>query len=165
MAEKGTMRGTLVLRELETPKGPYSYGSQTGGTMALLLPYRKRMGAVQYLMRREFIPCWDSHMDTCGIAVLGPLEALEAMLAETLKLEAGYAVKPEEIRSLGVCAADRHTDTTCYLYAVDLSRHNAGEEKLEVSEELTFWGTAQDILESVDSQLIACYAKAQYLII
>lgn len=165
MPEPGTMKGALVLKEAQTPKGVYGYGSQTGGEMALVLPYRKKLGVVQYLLRREFIPCWDSHMDTCGMAVLGPREELEALLAEALKRESGYTVTTEEIRSLGVCATDRYTDTTCFLYAVDLSWHNPGEEKLEISEELTFWGTAEDILESVDSQLIACYAKAQYLVL
>lgn len=41
MPEPGTMKGALVLKEAQTPKGVYGYGSQTGGEMALVLPYRK----------------------------------------------------------------------------------------------------------------------------
>lgn len=155
----------VVLKEAETPKGPYVYASHSGGMMAILLPYRKKMGATQYLLRRELIPCWDSHMDICGMAVYGEHSTLENQLIAMLKKEAGYQVSANELKCLGVCATDRHIDTTCFLYAVDLSRHNVSEEKLEVAEEMTFWGEAEDVLESVDSQLITCYAKAQYLVL
>lgn len=164
MANANIFKGALILKETQTPQGPYVYGSQTGGAMAILLPYRKKMGAVQYLLRREYIPCWDSHMDTCGIAVLGAQESLETLLVETLKKEAGYIVKPDALNPLGACATDRYADTTCYLYAVDVTKHSITEERLEISEEMTYWGSAEDILESVDSQLITCYAKAQYLL-
>ncbi len=158
-------RSALVLKEAVTPKGSYAYASQTGGMMAVLLPYRKKMGAAQYLLRRELIPCWDSHMDICGIAVLGEQSELEKLLVEAIKQESGYQVSVGELKCMGVCATDRFTDTTCFLYAVDLTRHSGAEEKLEVEEEMTFWGTTEDVLESVDSQLIACYAKTQYLVI
>lgn len=165
MSDSMKTQGALVLKEASTPKGPYVYASQLGGMMAVLLPYRKRMGSAQYLLRRELIPCWDSHMDICGIGVIGEQGALEGLLIETLKAESGYQITPNELKCLGVCAADRYTDTTCFLYAVDLTRRGVAEEKLEVAEEMTFWGTAEDVLESVDSQLITCYAKAQYLVL
>lgn len=165
MSDMMKATSSLVLKEVATPKGSYVYASQTGGMMAVLLPYRKKMGVVQYLLRRELIPCWDSHMDICGIGVIGPQNELEKLLVATLERESGYHVAPGELKCMGVCAADRFTDTTCFLYAVDLTRHNPSEEKLEVQEEMTFWGTAEDVLESVDSQLIACYAKTQYLVL
>jgi len=165
MTDSMKMQGAVVLKEATTPKGPYVYASQLGGMMAILLPYRKKMGTAQYLLRRELIPCWDSHMDICGIGVFGEHSALEGLLIETLKKESGYQITSNELKCLGVCATDRYTDTTCFLYAVDLSRHGASEEKLEVAEEMTFWGEAQDVLESVDSQLITCFAKAQYLVL
>lgn len=165
MTDAMKMQGALVLKEAITPKGSYVYASQLGGMMAVLLPYRKKLGVDQYLLRRELIPCWDNHMDICGISVLGEQTLLESLLIETLKKESGYRVTANELKCLGVCATDRYTDTTCFLYAVDLSRHGAGEEKLEVAEEMTFWGESQDILESVDSQLITCFAKAQYLVL
>lgn len=165
MAELMGVQGAIVLKETDTPKGPYVYASQLGGMMAILLPYRKKMGVDQYLLRRELIPCWDNHMDICGISVMGEHHALEGLLIEALKKEAGYRIVPDELKSLGVCATDRYSDTTCFLYAVDLSRHGIGEEKLEVAEEMSFWGEKKDVLESVDSQLITCFAKAQYLIL
>ncbi len=165
MSDSMKTKGAVVLKEVSTPKGPYVYASQLGGMMAVLLPYRKRMGAVQYLLRRELIPCWDNHTDVCGIGVIGEQDTLEALLIETLSQESGYQISPNELKCLGVCATDRYTDTSCFLYAVDLSRHGASEEKLEVEEEMTFWGEAEDILESVDSQLITCYAKAHYLVL
>lgn len=165
MSDSMKTQGALVLKESETPIGPYVYASQLGGMMALILPYRKKMGTAQYLLRRELIPCWDSHMDICGISVMGEQSQLETLLIEALKNESGYQVTPGELKCLGVCATDRFTDTTCFLYAVDLSRRGIAEEKLEVAEEMSFWGTAEDVLESVDSQLITCYAKAQYLVL
>ncbi len=158
-------KSQLVLKEAATPKGTYVYASQNGGMMAVLLPFRKKMGTAQYLLRRELIPCWDSHLDICGIGVMGLQSELEKLLVEVIKKEAGYQIAPGELKCLGVCATDRFADTTCFLYAVDLTRHRPAEEKLEVQEEMTFWGTAEDVLESVDSQLIACYAKAQYLVL
>lgn len=165
MSDMMKTKSQLVLKEATTPKGSYVYASQTGGMMAVLLPFRKKMGALQYLLRRELIPCWDSHLDICGIGVIGQQNELEMLLVEVIKKETGYQIAPAELKCLGVCATDRFADTTCFLYAVDLSRHNSAEEKLEVEEEMTFWGTAEDVLESVDSQLIACYAKAQYLVL
>lgn len=165
MSDSMKTKGAVVLKEMTTPNGPYVYASQLGGMMAVLLPYRKKRGVAQYLLRREMIPCWDSHMDVCGIGVIGEQGTLEDLLIETLKQESGYQVSKNDLKCLGVCATDRYADTTCFLYAVDLSRRGAGEEKLEVAEEMTFWGEAEEVLESVDSQLITCFAKAQYLVL
>lgn len=165
MSDSMKTKGAVVLKETNTPNGPYVYASQLGGMMALLLPYRKKMGTPQYMLRRELVPCWDNHMDICGIAVIGEQNDLESLLIDTLKKESGYQISARELKCLGVCATDRYSDTTCFLYAVDLTRHGVSEEKLEVKEEMTFWGEAQEILESVDSQLITCFAKAQYLVL
>lgn len=155
----------LQLKEIESPKGAYAYARYGSGTQGLLLPYRRKLGAVQYLLRRALIPSWDSHTDICGIAVNGESDQVEALLGEALNAETGYGLKPGDLKSLGVCACDRRTDTTCYLYAVDLSRRDPAEEKLSVAEEMTFWGTEEDVLESLDSQLIACLAKLKYMVL
>jgi len=158
---------SVNLKEVDTHKGAYGFAhyKPSEGSMALLLPYRKKVGSAHFLLRRELIPCWDTHTDICGIAIYGAAESVEGQLVEALKNEAGYTVKASELKSLGVCACDRITDTVCYLYTVDLSRHDAVEEKLTVDENITFWGSAEEVLESLDSQLITCLAKLRYLLL
>lgn len=131
---------------------------------ALVLPYRKKMGQSQYLLHKELIPAWDQEMDMCGICISGPLVSIEAHILEVLKNEFGYIGELSEISSLGVCAGDRQTSNTYYLYAIDLSKAKVSDPALKDNTEHHFWATDQILLESIDAQLITCYAKIQYLL-
>lgn len=142
-------------------------------TMGLVLPYRKKMGQTHYLLHRELIPNWDQQSDICGLVVEGTPESLETKLVELLNKQYGLAVEANAIRSLGVCASGRDSEDTYYLYGVDVTKVK-GVELITAEEappadgasaDSLFWADAELLLESVDAQLIACYAKVGHLLV
>ncbi len=52
----------------ENEKYIYTHEEISGGKRIVVLPFRKKIGGRQFLLRREFIPCWDSHTDVCAIS-------------------------------------------------------------------------------------------------
>ena len=138
--------------------------------MALILPYRKKMGNYQFLLKRALILKWDKHPDVSGIAAYGPEMSIEESLAEIIESEAGYKVNPNEFKNLGLCATSRDSETICQLYAVDMQYNKSSDRDIPekiIDEEVEgmFWGDDEILLESLDSQLMACYAKAQFLLL
>lgn len=131
----------------------------------LLLPYRKKMNQLQYLLQKALIPQWDQRKDICGISIQAELENVETEILNVLKNSFGYQVDPININSLGVCAGDRTTSNTYYLYAVDLTKAKSTDDSLHEESDLHFWAPDSILLESIDAQLIACYAKIQYILI
>lgn len=131
--------------------------------MALILPFRKKITSTEYLLCRENIPCWDKHPDICGIAVSGLEKDLETLLVKKLGEESGYILEANEIHYLGLCAADRRTNTIYHLYTADLSHHKVKDEFFDEHSTQLFWASTERIMESLDSQLIAAYAKLYYL--
>lgn len=131
---------------------------------AMVLPYRKKLGQTQYLLHKELIPNWDQQMDMCGISISGPLETIETKILDVLKTEFGFIGELADINGLGVCMGDRTVTQTYYLYAIDLSKAKISDSKLQNDSEHHFWATDQILLESIDAQLITCYAKIQYLL-
>ncbi len=131
----------------------------------LMLPYRKKLNQLQYLLQKSLIPEWDQRKDICGISLQVELENVEAEIIEVLISTYGYLVDPININSLGVCAGDRTTSSTYYLYAVDLTKAKSVDDSLHEDSDLHFWAPAQILLESIDAQLIACYAKIQYILV
>lgn len=138
--------------------------------MALILPYRKKMGSYQFLLKRALILKWDKHPDVSGIVAYGSENGIEKSLVEIIESESGYKVAPSEFNNLGLCATSRDSEMICQLYAIDLQYNRTSEVDIPeeiISEEMEgmFWGDEEILLESLDSQLIACYAKAQYLLL
>jgi hypothetical protein len=138
--------------------------------MALILPYRKKMGSYQFLMKRALILKWDKHPDVSGIVSYGPEKSIEESLVEILQSEAGYKVDSDAFKYLGLCATSRDSEMICQLYAVDLQYNKTSDRDIPekiIAEEVEgmFWGDQEILLESLDSQLIACYAKARYLLL
>lgn len=132
---------------------------------ALVLPYRKKLGQTQYLLHKELIPSWDNEMDICGICIEGNLETLESQILDKLKSEYGYTGDLNDLSSLGVCAGDRIGNKTYYLYALDLTKAKVVDQTLQENTDHQFWATDQILLESIDAQMITCYARIQYLLL
>lgn len=155
----------ISVRETVKENSAYIYTHEeiSGGIRILVLPFRKKRGGRQFLLRREFIPCWDSHTDVCGISSKVIDENPEQTAANEVKKDAGYEVKVSELIQLGVVSASKSSDTTYYLYGVDLSKKDIEQEKLEVKEDISFWGDEDDIMDSIDAQLVACYGKLRHL--
>ncbi len=129
--------------------------------MSMILPFRKKGTAIHYLVKREFIPGWDQHPDLCGISTLVADETRELALVELLKIEIGITTDENELIRLGVCAVKRSSDHICYLYSVDLSKR---VDSIEKDLGGYVWITDEKVMESIDPQLLSCYAKLRYLI-
>jgi hypothetical protein len=132
---------------------------------ALVVPYRKKLGQTQYLLHKELIPTWDNEMDMCGICVDGTLDKIELQILEKIKSEYGYIGEVDDINALGVCAGDRVGNKTYYLYALDLTKAKVHDASLQENTDHQFWATDQILLESIDAQMITCYARIQYLLL
>lgn len=131
---------------------------------ALVLPFRKKMTQTQYLLHRDLIPAWDQEKDLCGILIEGEHSSIEEEIIKELNMHFGYKTELSNVLSLGVCAGDRSLSNTYYLYAVDLTKAKISDPKLNEPTDEHFWALEETLLESLDPQLIACYAKIQFLL-
>lgn len=106
----------------------YSHETRSDGRIVAVLPYRFHGPAREYLLRVEVTPCWS--MEAVPSAVTGGVDGREtasvAVLRE-LREETGYDVSVEHLESLGECRGTKSTDTTYYLYAVDVTGMEQGE--------------------------------------
>lgn len=131
-------------------------------SMSMILPYRRKGTQIQFLVKSAFIPGWDQHPDLCGIATNVAGDMFEDAILETLKKEASINVEQKDLIRLGVCAVKRSSDHICYLYALDMSKKNEGIDALLES---YTWIDDDKMMESIDPQLLACYAKLKYLVL
>lgn len=162
---KNTFKKPLGFKTVALNEKEYSFLDVEGslGYMALVLPLRRKLTHIDYMLCRENIPYWDNHPDICGIAVYGEEKNLENLLIEKLNTETGYILDSSDLKPLGFCAADRYSNTICKLYTIDLSQYKLKDDFFDESKFNIFWGTDENIVESLDAQLIACYAKIKYL--
>lgn len=138
---------------------------------AMVLPYQKRLNRVHYLIHRELVPAWDEASDLCGLMVHGSELSMDQDISKYLSDTYDLKISAADLKMLGVCATDRHSDHFCFLYAVDLTgrkdlEHIPNEPTPQLPEDLSsqlFWVEEEILLESVDSQLITCYAKLKHL--
>ena len=133
--------------------------------MSILLPYRKKGTAIQFLLKREYVLGWDQHPDLCGISYIGADDELESKLVENLNKEVTLGVTSDDLIRLGVCAVKRQSEHICYLYAVDLTHLQPIKAFVDTGSEDFLWASDEKVLESIDPQLLACYAKLKYLVL
>jgi len=129
--------------------------------MSMILPFRKKGNMIHYLVKREFITGWDQHPDLCGISALVADPQRESTIMEIMKTAVGITFDENELIRLGVCAIKRNSDHICYLYSVDLSKRIDSIEK-DLGDYT--WVTDETVMESIDPQLLSCFAKLKYLI-
>lgn len=143
----------------------YTHEEISDGNRIIILPFRKKLIGHEFLLRRELIPCWDSHSDICSISSKMISDNPEQTAVDKVKGDAGYSVEILDLIPLGIVSASKSSDTTYYLYSVDLSNIDSEYSFNEPLEDISFWGTESDIMNSIDAQLIACYGKLKYLIL
>lgn len=140
---------------------------------AMILPYQLKLGQAQYLIHRELIPFWDSSSDLCGISISADEDFLDQTIEKIFMEKYVIRMRSNELKALGVCAMGRDTDEFVYLYAIDLTGRKDLEHLStaptppgeEITSDKVFWCTEDILLESVDAQLIACYAKIKHLLL
>lgn len=122
----------LSLYELKDPEngvGGYVYSHETRceGKIIAFMPFRKREGKLEVLLRNEVTPCWGMHSVLSSFT--GGYEGgdpRDTTIIE-LKEEAGYTVHVDELIFLGNSYASKSSDTQYYLYGIDVSDKEEGE--------------------------------------
>jgi len=112
----------------------YSHEKRCNGKIVSILPYRKKDGKYEYLLRKEITPCWS--MDYRISSITGGVEKddpIETAIHE-IKEEAGYSVEIKELISLGICRGTKSSDTEYHLFGVDLTDKIKGEATGDGSE-------------------------------
>ena len=108
----------------------YSHESRCDGKIiAVLLYQRTGKDGWKYGVRYEVTPAWGE--DPQYSALTGGVEknqTPEECAIMEIKEESGYIVEQKDLESLGTCFGTKSTDTTFYLYAVDVDGKKMGEK-------------------------------------
>lgn len=109
----------------------YVHNVPGNGRGVAVIPYRltpRRMSgimghAIEFLVVHEIIPPWKLSHSMCALTGLvdKPTEPLAFAAARELFEESGYKVEPDSLISLGSSHVSKSSDTTLFLYAVDLT--------------------------------------------
>jgi len=93
------------------------------GVIVGMIPFRMFNGQVQYLARLEITPPHNDQPELCCITGgLEPEQTLESCAVTELYEESGYRIEKEELLFLGTVRPSKSSDTTVYLFSVDLTR-------------------------------------------
>ena len=117
------------LQLCETPDGyVYAHEAKSNGKGVAVLAYRRVGKEVQIAGRYERTPC---HRDGFALTSLtgqidGDEEPVDAAVRE-LKEEAGIDAVHSEMQVLGTVRPGKQTDTTMYLFALDVGKRDIGE--------------------------------------
>jgi 8-oxo-dGTP pyrophosphatase MutT (NUDIX family) len=153
----------------------YSHETRCQGHIVAILPYRETPDGREYLLRREFTPCWDIHGLSQGhitptlSALTGGWEGddpLDDVIRE-LHEEAGYVLPSpyDDVRSLGSCRASKSSDTLYWLYTVDLTDVPRGEAIPYDPDDLVNinatceWVTETDVRDCQDAQVAVMFLR------
>ena len=161
----------LSIRKMDVPipggtsEYIYSHETRCNGKIVSILPFKRTAhGPNEYLLRDEFTPCWSTSENFIS-SITGGVEnddAFETAMHE-LKEESGYIVTKKDLVALGTCKGIKSSDTTYYLFAVDLT----GREKKEITGDGTyfeskskcFWGRARDVVKAADPLVSVLYLR------
>ncbi len=103
----------------------YLHETRCGGRIVALMPFRFGPGnRVEYLLRKEFTPCW-SMDDTCMSSITGGVDPGDDDLftaSKELWEEAGFSVgqRSPRFKRLGACFGIKAADTVYDLFAVNV---------------------------------------------
>tara|TARA_R110000744_G_scaffold16682_5_gene45774 strand:- start:6138 stop:6668 length:531 start_codon:yes stop_codon:yes gene_type:complete len=121
----------LSLKEVAHPGGSsiFSHETRCNGTIVAVIPFeRYGEGQIRVAVRIETTPCWDSkpvHSALTRGVDLGHTPRQTAAI-ELLE-EAGYTADEVDFISLGTVRSSKSSDTTNFLYAVDVTGLPRGE--------------------------------------
>jgi len=103
----------------------YLHETRCNGRIVALLPFRFGQNRrVEYMIRKEFTPCWNMD-NTCMSSITGGVDLGDDILdtaSKELWEEAGFKIAKDSKRfkSLGSCYGTKSTDTVYDLFAVNV---------------------------------------------
>jgi 8-oxo-dGTP pyrophosphatase MutT (NUDIX family) len=131
-----------------------------------ILPWRRKVdGNLEFLVVKEHRPC---HVQEGFYAITGgyddrALTILQCVLKE-LKEEGGYVVPNNRVRSLGAINATRSSDVVMHLFTTEITTDTelvqpTGDGTALEETMIPVWVTANDIVNSSDTFLLALYLR------
>lgn len=143
----------------------YSHESRCDGKIIAIIPFRIISHQLNVLLRDEVTPCWGPLNTTFLSSITGGIEpnmSIKELVIKELKEEAGYLVKETDLIPLGTCKGTKSTDTTYYLYAVNLK--NNSKNKNAIGDGTYFESLAEcvwtdDISPAADPLVYTLYYK------
>lgn len=100
----------------------YLHEKRCDGKIIVLFPFRTKNKVSEYLLRNEVTPCWST--DAVVSSITGGFEkdkGIKGTAVMELEEEAGYEITQKDLIDLGTVRGTKSSDTTYYLFAVDLT--------------------------------------------
>lgn len=160
----------LQLRIIDNPGFPgdgytYFHEIRCDGKIVSILPFK--MGGndrIQFLLHRGVTPAWTN--DPILTSITGGMEEGSPILTAVreMKEEAGYEIEESDLIELGSCYGVKCADTLYYLYGVDLSEKQPGDNPGDGSSgeeyESTVWVSFPESDDPLVSTLILRLLKS-----
>jgi 8-oxo-dGTP pyrophosphatase MutT (NUDIX family) len=146
----------------------YSHEIRCNGIIVMVLPYRRTGSNFEFLVRAEITPCWSkkptlSAMTGGAESPEGPAEDVVRELYE----EAGYRVKADQLKFLGMVRASKSADTYYHLFTIDVTGMTPDQATGDGSKNdlaPSVWLTEEQIVGLEDAQALAAYVKIKALL-
>jgi 8-oxo-dGTP pyrophosphatase MutT (NUDIX family) len=141
----------------------YLHEDRCNGKIVAILPYRFKNDKIQYLLRNEYTPCWNTKEKVIS-SITGGVDTgvsiIDTCINELLE-EAGYLANENDFIYLGKMKGTKSCDTNYYLYTIDLTDNNSLDAMGDGSElekqSYCFWGDIID--DSLDPFVYALYFR------
>ncbi len=142
----------------------FLHESRSNGQIISVLPFRQQQGKREYLARVEICPAHGMEPERCSIT--GGVEAGEnerQCAVNELNEEAGYIVSESDLIALGLIRPSKSSDTTAFLFAVDVTHLTAGDAPGDGTawehNASTEWLTLGDALTVQDPLFVTAVAR------
>jgi len=143
----------------------FSHETRCDGKIVAVLPYRKVYNEngsylrTEYLLRLEMTPCWDVD-EEIACSITGGVEGSAHKTAKNeLKEETGYSVSQKDLVFLGNSYASKSADTRYFLFTIDLTGKEQGEQTEDFGSGL--WVTEDKIPQVSDPQVALLFLRIQ----
>lgn len=99
----------------------YTHSPKTDGESVAVLPFRHGSNGVEFLLRREVVPPWDTERKMlCSVTGGHDQPTPEDTAIKELREETGYVASELDMIFLGTCRSSKSKDTIYHLYALDV---------------------------------------------
>lgn len=146
----------------------YLHEDRCNGKTVAILPYRypSPHQKAEYLLRKELTPCWSINEQMVSSITGGVDKGNTVRETAVIELaeEAGYEIENRQLEYLGECRGTKSSDTTYYLFTVDLTGmektlDGSGDGSKNEARAECYW--TREIDDAVDPLVYVMYYRAK----